>query len=296
MKLVRRGFSLVELLVVIAVISILVALLLPAVQQAREAARRTMCKNRLKQIGLALHNYHDQHRTFPPGYIQRDRDDAYEHTGLAWGTMLLPHLERNTIYRTLNFSAPELPRMALAEWQCPTDPLIEGQAAWDSSYWGMSGMPPQLKLQNNLIGFAAKASYVGSYGNRDLGPLPGNGILSGNSNVRLRDLTDGSSVTFAVGERAMEAGPAAWAGVHYNQIQGISGSATAQDNDGHFVLASTGAGLPVERDGYGFSSAHSGGLHMLLCDGSVRFVGESIDAAVWSNLGNRSDHQTVGDF
>jgi prepilin-type processing-associated H-X9-DG protein len=94
----------------------------------------------------------------------------------------------------------------------------------------------------------------------------------------------------------MESGPATWAGVHYSQIQGVSGSATAQGNDGHFVLAATDAGLPIAPDGFGFSSAHTGGLQMLLCDGSVRFIGESIDAIVWSNLGNRSDHGTVGSF
>ncbi|MFG0295400.1 MAG: DUF1559 domain-containing protein, partial [Maioricimonas sp. JB045] len=105
----RRGFTLIELLVVIAIIAILVALLLPAVQQAREAARRSQCKNNLKQIGLALHNYHDTHGSFPPGYIARyvsatDPASAETGPGFAWGTMILPFLDQSPTYNQLNFS------------------------------------------------------------------------------------------------------------------------------------------------------------------------------------------------
>jgi len=94
----RRGFTLIELLVVIAIIAILIALLLPAVQQAREAARRSQCKNNMKQIGLAIHNYHDSHLKFPPGYITTN------HWG--WGTMLLPGMDQANIYNLFNFSIP----------------------------------------------------------------------------------------------------------------------------------------------------------------------------------------------
>lgn len=296
MKQGRRGFTLIELLVVIAIIGVLVALLLPAVQQAREAARRSACKNKLKQIGIALHNYHGTHGTFPPGYIQNDLSDAYQHTGFAWGTMLLPFLEQETLYHTLDFESPTLPRVALTGWQCPSDPQIEGQAAWNNAYWGFSGVPPAPTLIPNFVDFVAKGSYVGNYGSDDLSFRPGNGILFGNSSVRLRDLTDGASVTFAAGERSMEAGDAAWAGVHYNQVLAMTGTTTAEDDDGHFVLASTGRISPNPTDLNGFSSAHTGGLHMLLCDGSVRFVGETIDGSTWRNLGNRSDHEVVDGF
>ena len=102
----RRGFTLIELLVVIAIIAILVALLLPAVQQAREAARRSSCKNNLKQIGLALHNYHDTHRVFPPGQIRgRNPSTGVEcGNGFSWGAMLLPFLEESAVYDGLDFT------------------------------------------------------------------------------------------------------------------------------------------------------------------------------------------------
>jgi prepilin-type N-terminal cleavage/methylation domain-containing protein len=292
----RRGMTLIELLVVIAIVAVLIALLLPAVQQAREAARRTVCKNNLRQLGIALHNYHDAHSTFPPGYIQKDLSDAYEHTGFGWGTMLLPFVEQSVLYQTLDFESPTLPKIALKGWQCPSDPRIEGQAAWNDSAWGISGVPPKMKLQDNFVGFAAKASYVGNYGSAPLSSQPGSGILFGNSSVRLRDMIDGSSVTFAAGERSMESGPAVWAGVHYNQVKAATGTTSAEQNDGHFVLASTGAGLPVAPDGHGFDSAHVGGLQMLIGDGSVRFVSENIDATTWNNLGNRSDGGVAGSF
>jgi prepilin-type N-terminal cleavage/methylation domain-containing protein len=296
MKTRQRGFSLIELLVVIAIIAILIALLLPAVQQAREAARRAVCKNQLKQIGLALHNYHEIHRTFPPGYLQDDLDDAYKHTGLAWGIMLLPQLEQNPLYKTMNFKSPTVPQVALEGWKCPSDPKIDGLAAWNNATWGMGGVPPMPRLQDSYVGFAAKASYVGNYGAGDLNLRRGDGLRFGNSSVRMRDLTDGSSATFAVGERSMEAGPATWAGVHYNQTTAMAGSSSAGANDGHFVLATTRAGTPGESDGHGFSSAHVGGLHMLLGDGSVRFVSEQIHEKTWQSLASRFDGGLIGQF
>jgi prepilin-type N-terminal cleavage/methylation domain-containing protein len=296
MKRYRRGFTLIELLVVIAIIAILIALLLPAVQQAREAARRTQCKNNLKQIGIALHNYHETHQLFPPGYIQTDISDPYQHIGLAWGTMLLPFLEQNTLYSTLDFDSPTVPRDALVGWQCPSDPEVEGQAGWNDASWGISGMPPKMRLKDNFTDFAARASYIGNYGANVLSSGRGNGILFGNSNIRLRDLTDGVTATIAVGERSMKIGHAVWAAVHYNQIRAIAGTTTAVDDDGHFVLGGTGYGLSAPLDPYGFSSTHTGGLHTLLCDGSVRFVSELINTTTWHNLGDRRDAEFIQGF
>jgi prepilin-type N-terminal cleavage/methylation domain-containing protein len=296
MKQHPRGMTLIELLVVIAIIAILIALLLPAVQQAREAARRTQCKNKLKQIGVALHNYHEAHGLFPPGYIQTDLSDPYEHTGLAWGTMLLPFVEQNTLYSTLDFNSPTVPTDALVGWQCPSDPEIHGQAGWNDATWGIGGTPPRRRLQPNFIDFAAKASYVGNYGANVLDSGPGNGLLFGNSSIRLRDLTDGVSATIAAGERSMETGHAVWAAVHYNQIRAMVGTTTAVDDDGHFVLGGTGYGLSSPVDAYGFNSTHTGGLHVLICDGSVQFVSELIDSTTWRHLGNRSDGELVQGF
>src|SRR5262245_54986464 len=104
----RHGFTLIELLVVIAIIALLIALLLPAVQQAREAARRTQCKNNLKQIGLALHNYHDAHLVFPSGWIgvENGVHDVEGGSGFGWGTMLLPMIENGGTFSQFNFNVP----------------------------------------------------------------------------------------------------------------------------------------------------------------------------------------------
>ena len=106
-----RGFTLIELLVVIAIIAILIALLLPAVQQAREAARRTQCKNNMKQLGLALHNYHDVYNAFPSGWIAVDNGVQSAHDGLngaGWGTMILPYLEQSALYNQFNATSPSM--------------------------------------------------------------------------------------------------------------------------------------------------------------------------------------------
>lgn len=132
----RRGFTLIELLVVISIIAILIALLLPAVQQAREAARRTQCKNNLKQIGLALHNYHDVARAFPPGWIAVDdtgSPSAHEGTsGVGWAAMILPYLEQGNIYSQFNASLPltdpanaAFLRNQIPGYKCPSDPQPE---------------------------------------------------------------------------------------------------------------------------------------------------------------------------
>ncbi len=104
----RLGFTLIELLVVIAIIAILIALLLPAVQQAREAARRTQCRNNLKQIGLALHNYHDVFNTFPPGYVAKiaNNKTSSERSMFAWGALILPYIEQGNLYQVLDPGNP----------------------------------------------------------------------------------------------------------------------------------------------------------------------------------------------
>ena len=201
-----RGFTLIELLVVIAIIAILVALLLPAVQQAREAARRSSCKNNLKQIGVALHNYHDTFSVLPPGYIVRNisatamasMETAQNGPGFAWGTMILPQLEQAALYDAMNFNlnAHEIPNIDLARtsistFLCPSDPAPTTFTVTDGS-------------SNNYE--LASANYVGviGYGNVSMTPgrPMGKGVFYRNSNTKLRDLTDGTSNCMLVGERA----------------------------------------------------------------------------------------------
>jgi prepilin-type N-terminal cleavage/methylation domain-containing protein len=209
MSRARRGFTLIELLVVIAIIAILIALLLPAVQQAREAARRSQCKNNLKQIGLALHNYHEQAGTLPPGWIGVDLatrlPDVEGLNGFGWGAMILPHLDQTPLYNRINFFVGVadplnlVPRTTnLTVYRCPSDTGPQQWTILDEA----DGTTPLAELP--------LANYVGAFGTGELHdcegqPPPfacrGNGVFSHLSKTRFADLTDGVSTTILTGER-----------------------------------------------------------------------------------------------
>jgi prepilin-type N-terminal cleavage/methylation domain-containing protein/prepilin-type processing-associated H-X9-DG protein len=236
-----RGFTLIELLVVIAIIGILIALLLPAVQAAREAARRTQCSNNLKQIGLALHNYIDSHGVFPPGYVSAidrtvvdpcDQDAENSNSidlgaGWAWGSMILPQMEQGNLYNSINFSLsvayPANNTCSIAtvnSYLCPSDP-------------GPNTIPvfadppdpanPGTYSGTNILDTVARGNYVGMWG---LGEVcagsgqPGTynvgsigaplGIFQRNSNTRIADILDGTSQTIAVGERSHNLSYVTW--------------------------------------------------------------------------------------
>ncbi|MBI1345835.1 DUF1559 domain-containing protein [bacterium] len=309
----RSAFTLIELLVVIAIISLLIALLLPAVQQAREAARRTQCRNNLKQIGLALHNYHDQHNTFPPGEVFSSAVPL-DLSAWSWSVMILPYVDQSPLYNQLQPNSPgpfsaalvnptslALLRTSLAVYQCPSD----------------TGSPvnsdrPLLPPSHVTVG---KSNYVGSHGVTR--GTPGDGIFDHNSRRGLRDVTDGTSQTLLVGERsAADTGlsrASVWAGITN------PGSTCTATDDGPFVILGNAtyrmqSGQPLEPGlitpcpMVTFSSLHDGGAHFLLCDGSVRFISENIDAfigapitdtaqwGVFQKLARREDGQIVGDF
>ena len=311
----RRGFTLIELLVVIAIIAVLIALLLPAVQQAREAARRSSCKSNLKQIGIALHNYHGTHNTFPPGYVQGVLSNDTQHVGAAWGAMLLPFMDQVPLYKKVFVgSAFNLNSAVLPAWQCPSDDKIVGQGSFGSydpttcpGTEVYDPGPPATCDGGSTPGAGgsgsfgvARASYPGNFGNVTLGDISNSGILGGNSSVRFRDITDGASNTFAAGERYHKLAPGGtvWCAVHFDQAGSPSDlAAIVTSGAGRHVLGTTSAGRPNgSNPTLGFSSAHVGGCHMMLCDGAVRFVSENISTTTWSRLGSRKDGFPVGSY
>jgi prepilin-type N-terminal cleavage/methylation domain-containing protein/prepilin-type processing-associated H-X9-DG protein len=330
----QRGFTLVELLVVIAIIGILIALLLPGVQAAREAARRMDCRNNLKQIGLALHNYHSAHNVFPPGRFVNPVDgngrcfSAYAH--------LLPYLEANTLFAQINFNYnPEdaINAVALNQtipfFQCPSD--------------------QHQKLQGN----SAVHNYPLSTGTtypvspRNAYGTPVTGIFFENSSVRFADVIDGSSQTVCISETVIaEGGPNVWDGV-----SPTDGFVLTRGNDNgyngpaltDYATQCSGAGLVLQqtrgsrwlygapghsmynhmrtpndrgvdcRGGIPHSiktdalwralslnvtahSRHPGGVQSLFCDGHVQFVSDGIELQTWQSLGSRGRGEVVGAF
>ena len=295
----RWGFTLIELLVVIAIIAILIALLLPAVQQAREAARRSQCKNNLKQIGLALHNYHDTFNGFPMGCAAlRDTSVAnnpvianYESWG--WSAAILPFIDQAPLFTQLNVNGRTLNQALLAIgptnnsaldnafppltiYQCPSDNtggrLKSGMVRnnFNAGLAGLNGWrPPTL-------------NYPGSTGDpsgdvrapRQTNHREPRGIFYSGSFIRMSDILDGTSNTILVGERENRCGAGSWIGNRNPDGNGPHG------ND--FCLARMRPPLndPINTGNDnctdGFSSKHVGGAHFLMGDGTVRFLSENI--------------------
>ena len=295
----RRAFTLVELLVVIAIIGILIALLLPAVQAAREAARRMSCSNNLKQIGLGLHMYHDTHKTLPPGWIAFDPGSGQPHwfgePGWGWGARILPYMEQAALYKNLiDFNRPitdpanaQARETEIAVYRCPSDTgegtfTLEGGGLYVGSG---SFAPVQLAVGN----------YLGMFGTLDFhetcpsGPCDGHGTLIYQRCIRFRDMTDGLSQTFVVGERSRKLAAGTWVGMvtgGQHAPARICGVATyppnSEDQPVHYF--------------HNFSSRHTSGTHFLAGDGSVKLIAESIDQDVYHALATRDGGEVVGEY
>jgi prepilin-type N-terminal cleavage/methylation domain-containing protein/prepilin-type processing-associated H-X9-DG protein len=312
----RRAFTLVELLVVIAIIGILIAMLLPAVQAAREAARRMQCGNHLKQLGLALHNYHGTYNKLPPGWMQDAIDglptDAPHYSRYGWTIRIMPYLEQASIYNQLGADNDlardlEVPSLLAAmqlpqpNWRCPSDvgPVLNAERA----------------LQGTANTFSvALSNYVGAYtsGGVANAAFPFNGAFDLNSKIGLKDFLDGSSNTIVIGERAYQAngvfpqaatvwGTRGIAVANTNRVANISfngkGMINSVDESNSTLQNSSRMGL---------SSLHPGGVQVVMADGSVRFLDENIDQkpdvdrgvtvldSVYEYLIARNDRKAVG--
>ena len=306
------GFTLVELLVVIAIIGVLVALLLPAIQAAREAARRSQCANNLKQIALACHNYHDVHGVFPINH--GDTGNSF-----SWLAMLLPFIEQSALYEQIDFNVPistpenlVVARTHLPAYRCPSDATPDtvsgGYSVWANWCWPAT-CPDESR--NNI----AVSSYKGIDGagfdrtiaqsaipqgmfDRRMGLRvsgPGNSIVTPNRPIRMRDVLDGTSNVLMAGENipGFHAWPS-WAAWHSPM--------TTQYPINHPFTVWRTVGRRIQsnhhgwQQGFAASSYHPGGAQFFLVDASVHFLSQDMNFAIYQQLANPEDGLPVGGF
>lgn len=305
-----RGFTLPEMLTVTALVSVLTALLLPAVQQAREAARQTHCRNNLRQLGLGMHQYHDTHGVFPCGW---------DTLGTAWSAHVLPYVEQQNVYRTLIFQ-----ELGPGNWD---NGGTANEAACGTlfSVFRCPSMPLEDHFNNGGVPNRAAASYRGNAGSRSSADdasaaLPGtislehlqqDGLFYACSSTRFRSISDGQSSTLMVCESMTDPdfikdgqGMDIWA-IGSRQIDPcLCDGGNAGTEFSEFVATSLAPinarrtapathGLLME---LGYGSYHSGGAHFTLADGSARFISETIDRQVLKALSSRNGAEIVGSF
>lgn len=313
----RNGFTLIELLVVIAIIGILAALLLPAVQAARESARRTQCVNNLKQMGIAFQNYHDAMRRLPPGYVAAGLyidGETDTSPGWGWAAFLLPNLEQNAAYQLANFNLPiQHPantvavQTRVAPYICPSDSVPDEPYAVPNPSGG-------------TVALAAPASYIACSGSDayEVFAATGDGVFYRNSGTRFAEMLDGTSFTILAGERAFGISQGIWAGAmnngavlrgSYNICQPVVAGTYLQASGLSLAHAHLNNALFDGNDGAGLddpSSMHPGGSNFVFGDGSVHFIqtieadgpnGYTDDSLIFQRLGARADRLSVpGDF
>ena len=296
-----RGFTLIELLVVIAIIAILIALLLPAVQQAREAARRTQCRNNLKQLGLAIHNYHDTFLCFPPQMLNVDTNNNRR---WGWGVSILPYVEQAQLFNALNPNGAQIPgantsyngvallRGTVAVYLCPSD---SGPPTNQFHPSANNSTPTNWYAKSNYVCNQQIMRYRAGF----TGPC-----------YQFRDVTDGTTNTLMLGERRLDSNPSRrYVGsIIWGTAQGTGDSANVfhaghpintyrdciAEGDCNDYNAQTG---DLGRTRFAASSLHVGGAHFAMTDGSVHFFSQNISlnpAATARALANTGNGCTTG--
>jgi prepilin-type N-terminal cleavage/methylation domain-containing protein len=331
MKQQRRAFTLIELLVVIAIIAVLIALLLPAVQQAREAARRSQCKNNLKQLGLAIHNYHDNFNSIPPGWIGAGMPNGSTTCSgpmqWGWNVMLFPQMDQAPLYQKFAFTgnassnaAGGLLQTQIPALRCPSDTGTTTFTDAGGGSLGLVGRSNYLGV-NGVVSINGSSTMLASMTGMPLtavticstSGINGGGASGESSFHNFRDFSDGLSNTLLVGERSSTGNPtpttpgdATWVGVSVDttpmgQAMAIGDCANPPFNG----VANTTNILCQSPTAFG--SYHTGGSQFLMGDGAVRFISANISSLAWNTtntlangtyqkLAVISDGAPVGDF
>lgn len=313
----QAGFTLIELLVVIAIIAVLIALLLPAVQQAREAARRSQCKNNLKQIGLAIHNYIDQSQSFPPGSV-RDftfAGGSWATSMLSWQARILPFLDQSETSKKINWKLypgdaaahATIMRTRIAGYICPTDGKMVGSSV---AY--------------------APTNYVTCLGNTDDG-LSKQNVMSINSNTRISEVKDGTSSTMIVSECKInepwvyryEGNAGNYSACQAGADPPVTNNWSASGGSGGTVGRGYSWFMAVSNQSWTYTTSfrpndvaqsnhecelwsypgyfaarsfHAGGVHTLMADGATRFINSTISLSTWRAIGTKSNREVVTEF
>lgn len=306
------GFTLVELLVVIAIIGILVALLLPAVQSAREAARRMSCSNNLKQLGLALHNYHDTFKEFPPEKIMRRRptgelfcqpggSQQWDADPGNWAILILPYVEQKNQYEMINWrlqynQGPNTPvfRMSYPFYNCPSN-IKRKMVGAGIPGWSFAGNT-EITHYFAVLGTTWTVK-VGTGNNNECNDNT-NGMFHQESGVRMGEVTDGTSNTFMVAEAIGYEPRHPTVVGNQTCAQGPVNRNTVCDGRGLRISALTHMNVPPNGISRWFaaSSFHPGGLQVTMADASVQFVSNTIDNATWRAMASKSGGETVSGF
>ncbi len=319
-RVAPKGFTLIELLVVIAIIAILIALLLPAVQQAREAARRTQCKNNLKQIGLALHNYHDTFNIFPPGNVTMGPCCGTPSL-INWAISILPYIDQANLQQTYNFNLPnEDPinqkalQQSIPAYNCPSDinagqQMTPGSGPHNNQKWAMSSYRGMGGVGWTTGGYAYRRQWDSSdilhanatsqkrgmlhWAGGDLARNPAGKYPP----PRMRDVIDGTSNTLFVGEYHTTTTPRRGTFWGYTYTSFVLSTATPEARTllaDYDKCASQGDSNPCKR---GFGAIHAGGvINFLLADGSVRNLTPNIDMGIYTAAATIAGGEVQGEW